>query len=377
MINVLQIIAPATIGGAENVILAIDDLIRNDMFHLHFCLFVNPRKGKNALLERLGKRGCTVATVLLDRPWLDFIYIFRLIRILRRLEIDLIHSHGYLSDFFALVASKITRTPIVTTVHGWTASSRMVERYEYCHRSILRYFDHVIAVSRAIRAVLYAKKVPPRRITLLHNVINHRRFSGADLNLGDTGNLREAGTGPVLGVVGRLSQEKGHVFLLRAMRRLTGEFPEIRLIVIGDGDQEDHLKRYVDAHGMGGRVFFLGYQEDVRPYYRLMDIFILPSLTEGIPLVLLEALYYSVPVIASDVGGVGELIRDGSTGLLLPARDVDALAKKVVYLLGNRHYAQKLAKNGHDMVMTDYNADAWIRKIENIYSTIGAKGPSQ
>ncbi len=373
MVNILHIIAPITMGGAENVLLSIERLIDRSSFQLFFCLFLNPKRKQNAFTQRLTQLNRNVSFIYLDRPWFDFVYFFRLMKIIRDKRIDVIHSHGYMPDFFGLVAAKLAKRPIVSTVHGWTSSTRSVMAYEYIQKKILRYFDIVIPVSQQINDDLLQSKISPSRLRKLNNIVAFDDFSDENTVTDLKERYKIGPRTQTLGVIGRLSKEKGHIFLLQALAMIRKDFPDIRLFIIGDGDQEAKLRQFVKAEKLDHQVHFCGFQNDVFQFYRLIDIFVLPSLTEGIPLVLLEAMYFNKPIVATDVGGVPELIKNGYNGALVRPRDSSALSEAILKLLQNRHYAKKLAENAHESFLRTNNPNKWIKIIQEIYQSLYSK----
>ena len=370
MLNVLQMIAPTTSGGAENVVLSINRLIDSSLFRLYFCIFLNPNRIKNAFLEKLNGFKCDVSIIYLDRPWLEFIYLFRLLRIVRKKKIDIIHTHGYMPSFFALPVSKMTGTPIVTTVHGWTASTRSLKIYECIDRKLLEYFDMTIPVSQQIQHTLIQNHVSLSKITLLHNIIRPS-LSASPQHVTELRQKFHIDPETLtLGAIGRLSKEKGHLFLLKAIPAIRKEFPNIKLLIIGDGDQRSELENYALRHELNSEVIFCGFEDDIGPFYSLLDVYVLPSFTEGLPLTLLEAMHFEKPIVASNVGGIQEILQQGFTGELVPPGDSSALAGSILRLLHNKDYARMLAKNAHINFVRDFDPTTWIRTIEDIYRKV-------
>jgi len=361
------LIAPVALGGAENVLLSINRLIDKSHFNIFFCNFINPKRTRNPFVKKLHEVECDVSIIYLDRPRLDFIYVLRLARIIRSKRIDIIHSHGYMPDFFGLIASKITRRPIVSTVHGWTSSTKAIRTYEHFQKKLLRYFDIVIPVSQKISDELIKNGINPFKLRKLNNIVTFEDLTGdnvaTDLN-------QTYITGPhtqIIGVIGRLSKEKGHIFLLQALAKIKNDFPDIKLLIIGDGDQHSKLVQFVKAHKLEHQVHFCGFQNDVSQFYRLIDIFVLPSLTEGIPLVLLEAMYFNKPIVATDVGGVPELIKNGYNGKLVPPGNPSALADNIAAILRDKLYGQTLGKAAHQSLISKNNPSWWINEIQDTY----------
>jgi glycosyltransferase involved in cell wall biosynthesis len=372
MINILQVIAPITFGGAENVLLSINSLIDKSHFSPFCCIFLNPKRGKNYLHERLKELNCDVSIIYMHKKF-EINNISDLVRIIREKEIHLIHTHSYRSDVIGLIAAKITKRPIVSTVHGWTSTTGRVRVYEYVQKKVMRYFDTVIPVSQQINDELIQNRVRKNRLRKIHNIINYRNFSDDKVSSDLKNKYRIDSKTPSLGVIGRLSREKGHIILLKAITMIRKQYPNIKLFIIGDGDQESRLREFVKAEKMENTVFFCGFQKNVYPFYQLFDIFILPSLAEGIPLVLLEAMHFKKPIIASNVGGIPELIEHGVTGELIPSGEPMPLANAILKLLRDRQYAWQIGENGHKVLLKNYSPEGWIQEIEDVYRTVYEK----
>jgi glycosyltransferase involved in cell wall biosynthesis len=172
--------------------------------------------------------------------------------------------------------------------------------------------------------------------------------------------------GPILGSLGRLDRQKGHDVLLRAL----AELPEARLVLVGDGPERAALEELALELGLGERVLFAGWQEEPRRWLTAFDAFVLPSRFEGFPLAVVEALLARVPVVASDVGSVAEAVREGETGLLVPAEDERALAAALRRLLGDEALRRRLGERGRELALESFTAAAMARSFERLYEEI-------
>jgi glycosyltransferase involved in cell wall biosynthesis len=178
--------------------------------------------------------------------------------------------------------------------------------------------------------------------------------------------------------VGRLSHEKGHVDLVRALGALHNTNPalDFKLVVVGDGPERARVEAAARACGIGGRVLFAGHAADVRPFYALADALALPSHSEGSPNVLLEAMVSGVPVAATAVGGVPEMVADGESALLVPPRDAEALASALERLLTDATLSARLAARAKERALTHFSPDVFVRSLVEIYSELAPPVPS-
>jgi glycosyltransferase involved in cell wall biosynthesis len=177
----------------------------------------------------------------------------------------------------------------------------------------------------------------------------------------------------VIGYLGRLSGEKGLRFLIDAVHELADELP-MKLLIVGDGPQQSELEEIVDSLGLSDRVVFAGFQTDPEAWLPAFDVSVLPSLTEGTPVALLEAMAARVPLIATNVGGVPQVIADGTNGLLVPAGDAWALSVAIRTLIRDPELMRRLAAAGLETVRTRYGLDSWCRRLEEQYCSLLAAG---
>ncbi|MEK7841306.1 MAG: glycosyltransferase, partial [Deltaproteobacteria bacterium] len=342
-VKVLNLVASTAMGGAERVILSMAGAIDRAVFDCRYCLFVDLRRPPPELYEMLRNGKNELSTVEIHRP-IEAGQLRQLLAVVRKNRPQVLHTHGYRSDFLGLIVARWMGIPTVSTVHGWTSATPRLRVYEACHRKYLRYFDKVITVSQAIQQTLLESGVPATKLVKLNNAINVGAYpEGPD---GD-GFRRELAVGPgakLIGTIGRLSVEKGLDYFLRAGARIVARDPSVKLILVGEGPQQEELKALADALGISASVLFCGYRRDVERIYPAFDMFALPSLTEGIPMALLEAMAFSRPVIASRVGGVPEVIEDGVTGLLVSPKDLEQLTERMWRLLCSPEAATEMGR---------------------------------
>ena len=365
-VKVVHLVASIAMGGADQVILWIASSIDRTVFNCRFCLFVDLRRPIPELYEMLQKGNNDLSTVKI-RSTIELKQFTQLFHLIRKSRPQVLHTHGYRSDILGLLAAKLIGIPIVSTVHGWTSATRRLRAYEWFHKRCLQYFDMVIAVSEEIRTRLLEAGVSPGKIVTLKNAIDVGAFSE---HQDGSSFRRELGLTPgtrVIGTVGRLSVEKGLDYFLKAGAQIIARDPSVKLLVVGEGPQRRELVALAQALGISASVIFCGHRRDVDRIYPAVDLFILPSLTEGIPLALLEAMACSRPIIASKIGGIPEVIQDGVTGLLVPPKDVAQLTEKIWNLLRCPEVGVELGMRARKCVERQFDVQRWIKKIEAIY----------
>jgi glycosyltransferase involved in cell wall biosynthesis len=282
---------------------------------------------------------------------------------LRELRPDIIHTHQVGALFYAGPATRGTGVPLVVhTEHGKHYAARRRTRLLgwLAGRHAARFF----CVSRDIAAeVLEHRVVPHRKVCVVPNGIDTARFAGA----ADDGSVRRSlgipPGAPVVGTIGRLNEVKRQDLLIRGFAQIKNRVSDAHLLLVGDGPLRGDLRALAESLGLAGRVHFAGYQAQPERYLRAMDVFALTSRSEGMPLALLEAWAAGLPVVASRVGGLPELIDDGRNGLLFDPGDEAALAAILRGLLTDTALARHLGEAGRHLVEPTYS----LRRMAETY----------
>jgi glycosyltransferase involved in cell wall biosynthesis len=210
--------------------------------------------------------------------------------------------------------------------------------------------------------------VAAKRVKLIYN--------GIDLDASKTQDPRPKGQikkelglgeGPVIGIVARLSEVKGHRFLVSALKRALNEMPDLQLFIVGDGKEKESLLVQARQLGIEKKVFFISSVEDTAKVLSAMDLFVLPSLQEGLGLSLMEAMAQGVPIIASDVGGIRSLIQDGVTGKLVKPQDIEGLEKAILELLQDKPKASAYAQSAFKSVKNNFSLEKMVVETERVY----------
>lgn len=371
-LNVLILHAPTGVGGAEGVILNQNRFVDPERVRLWNCPFINFGRGESDYLRALQERGIAYDAIPLVRRF-EYRYVRETRRLMRLRGIDLIHTHGYRADVTALLAAG-GRTPVVSTVHGFTGSSTRVRLYERLQRQLLGRMAALIAVSEPIAATLVQRGVPPVKVRRLSNVVDVEALERtAPVDVYEE--TAEAPVGLRILFVGRLSPEKGLDVLLDACRILGEKDVPFALRVVGDGRLRETYARQVEASGLGGCVRFLGFRADATGIMRSADVFVMPSRSEGIPLVALEAMCLGVPLVATRVGGLPEIVRPEETGILVDPEDPEALSDALRRVSEHREDGERMGRAAAAYVRSRFDPHRWARTIEDIYCEVAGREP--
>ncbi len=305
--------------------------------------------------------------IISEKHRFDRSVIPRLREIAERRGADIVETHAVKSHFLARYAGLQRRVRWIAFQHGYTSEDLKMRLYIRLDRWSLRAANRVVTDCVPFAKALESTGVRPDRIHVLASSIqpkprpNENKVRDLRESLGILGGER------VILSIGRLSSEKAHSDLLSAFRLLKADNPGMaaRLILVGDGIERPALERTVASAGMTGQVILAGHQADVWPYYGLADLFVLPSLSEGSPNVLLEAMTAGVPIVATAVGGVPETVE--ATALLVPARDPRALATAIRRILEEPELAARLADQASARVLDHFSAQSYCDRLCGIY----------
>lgn len=295
----------------------------------------------------------------------------KLARWLEDHQINVLHCHDYKSDFLGqAIKKRIPRIKIVATVHGWTHQDWKVKFYEWLDGRCLRKFDRIIAVSADVARQLTAAKIPIPLIQVIPNAIDTRAYANRPFDKQLARKLGVKENQLVLGTIGRLSPEKGMLDLIKALPVVKRHFPNFQLLIVGDGPERRLLERVAGELGVVRNLKFLGIRSDIPQLLTLFTIFILPSHREGTPMALLEAMASSRPIIATNVGGIPKLIQSGHSGILVPVKAPETLAKNIIEL-GQQVERQKMFGGyAHETVQEHYSLARLGRQMTEFYESL-------
>jgi glycosyltransferase involved in cell wall biosynthesis len=366
-LRVVELLATGTNGGAQESV--VNTMIRLDASR-HEARVISLSHGSTVMrLERLGfpvevideEDDARAAAQLADR--------------LVALDAQVLHAHMHRAEVVGVAAADLAaqrtgRRPfVVSTVHS--SRFRSIEDREHLERITPR-IDRLVAVSDAIVAKLVAEGRDTAPISRVYNGVDLERFDEASGGVAVRRELGIPDDAPVVAVVGRLEPEKGHPTLIEAWPIIHHHLPTAHLLVVGEGSERDRLEGLAHAHLRGGSccasVHFLGRREDVPQILGAANVVAMPSYREAQGLAILEALAANRPVVASNVGGIPEMIHDGENGLLVPSHDPTALAAAITRLLKDPSLAARLAAAGHDLVHERFCLDFMLRDLEAIYA---------
>ena len=359
--TVLHAIETGGPGGAEQMMVHVADGL-GAAYHSEVALIRDSWLG-----TALRRRGIPVTMVRSGSEG-TFATLRNLVRLIRQRRVTILHTHEFFMNTVGLAASWLTGIPLVATVHGKNYYSERFRR-RLAYRLVGKFAGQMVAVSDDVRDFLGQQVgIPKRRIRVVSNGVpvdeksSDERLETLRESLGLNGHIR------VIGTVGSLYPVKGHKFLIDAAVHVIRRCPDVTFLIVGRGRLREELETQARSLGVDPYIRFLGHRDDVRDLLGLFDVFVLPSLSEGMPLALLEAMAAGVPAVATRVGGVGEAIEDGKTGLLVPPGDSHLLTESIMKLLQDRTLARKMGESAQDVVVRRFSLTGMVQTYQEIYA---------
>lgn len=360
-LHVLHVFSSAGLYGAEHAVLGLIPALAAGGVQSTLACIDNPYFDEQPLYQRAREIGIPARRIRC-RGRLDRATTRELRALLRQHPGAIMHVHGYKSAFYALRARcGHPGTPIVSTLHGWITNTRALWLYRMLELWMLRRVQRVCIVAEGMRRPLREAGIPAERIVLVENGVDTMRFGpgGPALSRGEFGIPHDAF---VFGGVLRLSSEKNPLGLLDAFVRVAQQTPHAWLVVAGDGAERHACEERARASGFGNRIRLLGKRSDTERIYPLFDCFVLPSLTEGLPLALLEAMACELPIVATRVGQVATVLENLPAALVAPG-DTAGLAGAMLDAL-----PQHTLPSMRLRVLTRYSVARMARDYTAVYS---------
>lgn len=338
-----------------------------------FLAFSNSGKS-DALLNEAQRLGFETLTLRNDTP--NFQAAGReTARCLRRLSAQVLCCHGYKPDIIGWRAARQAKIPVISVSHGWTAATFKVRLNETLDRFVLRFMDRVVCVSEAQAAKVRKAGVSSKRIAVIRNAIGNEAFAPADPAYREVlRTLVPADCWHIVGAAGRLSPEKGFGDLVEAAACVLQANPTAGFVLFGDGPLRQSLAEHIRIRNLSGRFVLAGFRTDLDRLLPHLDLLVLPSFTEGLPVVVLEAFAAGVPVVATAVGGTPEVVLDQVNGYLVPAGQPTMLAQKISLALQDEPKRRSMGQQGRERVREQFSFEVQSVQYQKLFAELST-GP--
>ncbi len=365
-VNVLHIIHSLSWGGAENQVVTLAPALCNSRYTIHVCCL--RREGVQA--SKLRSRGVQVVALNMRlRYWP--IAVYRLIRLIRKLKPKIVHTHMSDVCVWGAVVGRLAGVPVIVTTE--VGMSPWKRRHHMLLDRVANHFnDKMIAVSEQIcQHQIRNQVVSPDKVVVIPNAVDIQRFDGQKSQGQLKLQLGVDHSSWLVGTVARLAQPKRLDHLLKAARLVCDIAPKAQFIIVGDGPLRDQLERQAIQLDLApDHLRFLGNLQHITDFLMALDIFALSSETEGIPVAMLEAMAASRPVVATQVGGIPQVIKDRHNGLLVPPHDPNGLAQAILTLMEDSALRRSVALEGYRTVSARFSTDAVCQQIVALYDDL-------
>ena len=367
--KILQLISSTGFFGAEKVMLQLSSSLCASGYEVYVGVLGN-NSGSHMEVARAAEKNGLRLKIFDCRGKFDLETIRMLRKFIKKEQIDIVHSHGYKSNLYGLTAAYALDAKKVTTCHNWLSSEIKMKIYEIIDKLMLRSFDKVIAVSENLSKEILVTGIFADKVVTIANGIDILKYSSGhqSLELKKAFGLEDKDL--IIGAVGRLSEEKGHEYLIKAFKNVAEKLPNCKLMIVGDGTLRESLEVLVRSLEIEDKVIFTGIRDDIPELLKIMDLFVLPSLDEEMPLALLEAMAAGVPIVATAVGAVPSVIADQHLGKVVKPKDVRCITEAAIELLQNSEKAHRCAQAAFDEVVRRFSLKAMVDKYESAYCSI-------
>jgi len=373
--NLLYVFDNMEFGGGERVFAQIINRLSDKKYKIIVaCLptgtFIEKIKGSEAQIKSFDMRNRFNLRVILQ-----------LSSLIKKERVAIVHSQGARADFFARIAAKLASAPnVVSTVpmpvEGFDVHPIRKLIYMAFNRFSECFVDRFIVVSDALEKMMIEKhRIAPQRIVKIYNGIETDEYCISDEEIvhrrssfRTKANIEE--DVPVIGIIGRLVWQKGFEYFIEAIPEVLKEFKEAKFLLVGEGKLEDELKVKSKKLKLEDKIIFTGFLSDIKDALASIDILVIPSLQEGLPVVLLEAMAMKKPIVAANIEGIMEILENSVSGLLVPPRDIKALAEAVIDLLKHQDKANQMGIAARRVVEERFGVDTMVQKVKKAYEEL-------
>ena len=370
-INILYVVDNLTFGGGERGFTQLSNALDKGRYNI----FIACSPG-GELENRI--RDIDVQIKFMDfRKRINSRIFIELIRIIKQENIHIVHSVGSRADFYARLAAKIAGAPIIIStlamfVEGFDTDPLRKALYVILDRFSERFVDTFIVVSEALKHTLHTRHhIDKRKITRIYNGVEldlyspHTKYSESIRN-----EFAIQDSTPLVGTIGRCVYQKGFEYFLLAASIILRKYPDVKFILVGDGPLRTQLENMAQRLGIANSIIFTGFRNNIPKILAEMDIFVLSSVLEGLPRVVIEAMAAGKPIVATDIEGAREELNHGQEGIIVPSRNPTALAQGIIELLINRDKAKEMGLRARKKAQRLFDLKETVENIDSLYQRL-------
>lgn len=366
-IKVFHLITELERGGAEILLLDFVRYLDKDKFEI----VVGYLRGKGTLAEEFKRQ--KIQPVFFDiRSRLDLAFVLKLTKFIKDEVFDIVHTHLIDADIYGYLAAKLANVPvIISTKHNTDDFRKKRSPALFLDSFVANHLSKNIAVSYAVRNFLVKyQDIKTEKIEVIHNGIEIKKFSCDTEKKQAKIDLNLKANDYIIGTVARFDEQKGHKYLIEAIPEVLKEVNNVHFIFVGDGPLEQAMQKKAESLKIKDYVTFLGLRDDIPKILNALDIFVLPSLWEGLGISLLEAQAVGIPIIATDVDGIKEAVQNGKTGVLIPPANAETMAIAIIDLLQNKNKLVSFGLNARIFAEQNFSIELMAKNIELLYNNL-------
>ncbi len=371
--RIAHIIKATRISGAERHLLFLLAGLRERGVDARLIILVEPANPMDEMVSAAEARQIPIMRLPIGRDY-DLPLLWRLRRALAQIKPDIVHTHLIHADLYGAVGAKLARVSTVVSSRHLDDAFRYRPRWRRINRGLWAMIDGGIAISAAMKQfALEVEEAPADKVHVVLYGMDYKWLSDQDIQAARQrlrAELNLSADAQALGMACRLVEQKGIPYALEALRRIRAGFPRAHLVIAGDGELADELRRLASRLGVADRVHWLGWRADAAELMAAFDVFLLPSLHEGFGLVLLEAMARRAPIVASRVGAIPEIVIDGETGILVEPRNAEALAQAMTHLLNDRALRKYMGLLGAARLEEHFSVERMVARTITVYEKV-------
>jgi glycosyltransferase involved in cell wall biosynthesis len=358
--KVLHLISSGGFYGAERMVVQLSLALEKLGCHTLLGVFRNEPRPNLEVAKQARAAGLRVVEIPCYGR-IDWAAAKRIRGLAAEFQANVVHSHGYKPNIYAMLTLGTAGPKLVSTCHGYVDDTLAMRVNEKLNRFLLRRYPAVAAVSKEVRDNLVLSGVPAKTVCVVHNGIDCDAFVAA------LPSLSREGARFLVGFVGRLVPLKNPEAFITLAREVVSQIPNARFVFVGEGPERSKLASLRDQWGMNHSICFVGFRPDMPQVYASLDVLVLPSIHEGMPMTILEALAAATPVVATRVGAIGDVVTHGETGLLVTPGNRQELYSAVMSILQDRELAHRLGLAGQHLVREHFSNLSMAREYLSIY----------
>lgn len=365
-LKVIHLVEDLKIGGAERVIA--DIAMGLDRKKYDVSVWCVTRGGETA--TELSEKGIDVK-ILGISSYHNPLNTFKLTRQLKAARPEIVHTHGYFASVIGRLAARRAGISVILA-HVHSTYWEYKKRHLMIERKLSRFTHKIICCSEAVENfVKNTEKITEKKTIVIYNGVDEERFFQLKNSTSIRAELGMDEEAAVVGTVSSLTPHKGHEFLVQAASLVLERLPSAKFLIVGDGPLRQRLEDQAKDLNIHPAVIFAGTRKDIPEILSLMDVFVLPSHTrEGLGISIIEAMAAERPVVATDIGGIPEVVNHGETGLLVPSGNPEALSNALIELLQNPKKAKEMGEKGRARVKEKFTTKKMLSEIEHVYQSL-------